>query len=88
MAPPAIRMIAPIDRERQQDSDGAAHQVDPEVAELAGVAAGQAAHERHRDGHADRGGDEVLHRQAGHLHQVALGGLAGVGLPVGVGRRS
>ena len=47
--------------------------------------AGEAAHQRHRHGHADRGGDEVLHRQAGHLHQVALGGLAGVGLPVGVG---
>ena len=84
MTPPAIRMIARDDGERQQDSDGAADQVDPEVAEFAGVAAGQAAHEGHRDGHADGGGDEVLHGQAGHLHQVALGGLTRVRLPVGV----
>ncbi len=41
--------------ERQQDSDDAADEVDPEVAELAGVAARQAADEGHGDGHADRG---------------------------------
>ena len=75
-------------RERQQDSDGAAHQIDPEVAEVTGVATREAANERHRDGHADRGGDEVLHGEAGHLHQVALGRLAGVGLPVGVGHEA
>ena len=84
MAPPAIRMIAAMHRDRQQDSDGAAHQVDPEVAEVAGVAPGEPANEGHRDGHADRGGDEVLHGEAGHLHEMALGGLTRVGLPVGV----
>ena len=71
-------------RERQQDSNGAADQVDPEVAELAGVAAGQPANERHRDGHADGGGDEVLHGKAGHLDEMSLGGLTRVRLPVGV----
>jgi hypothetical protein len=39
--------------------------------------------DRHR--HTDRGRDEVLHRQRRHLGQVTHGGLAGVGLPVGVG---
>ena len=37
------------------------------------------------DGDTDRGRDEVLHRQAGHLRDVAERALAGVGLPVGVG---
>ena len=47
--------------------------------------AGEAADQRDRDRHADRGGDEVLHGQAGHLHQVAHRRLTGVRLPVGVG---
>ena len=46
--------------------------------------AGESAHERDRDRHADRGRDEVLHGQAGHLNQVALGRLTGVRLPVRV----
>ena len=66
----------------------AAHEVDPEVAEFAGVAPCQTANERHRHGHADGGGDEVLHGQAGHLHQVALGRLTRIGLPVGVGHEA
>ena len=70
--------------ERQQDSDDAAHQIHPEVAEVTGVATGQSAHERHRDSHADGRRDEVLHREACHLHQMALCRLSGVGLPVGV----
>ena len=84
IAPPAISTIARDDRDRQQDAHGAADQVHPEVAELAGAPAREAADERDRDGHADRGGDEVLHGQAGHLHQVALGRFTRVGLPVGV----
>ena len=77
-------MAATID-DGQQDPQGAAHQVDPEVAELGGVASGESAHECDGDRHTDRGRDEVLHGQAGHLHQVALGRLTRVGLPVGVG---
>ena len=70
--------------DRQQDAQRAAHQVDPEVAEVTGVLAGKSAHHRDRDGHAHRGRHEVLHGEAGHLHQMAHGGLTGVGLPVGV----
>ncbi len=73
------------ERDGQQDADGATHQVDPEVAEVAGAGAGESAHQRHGDGHADGGGDEVLHGESGHLDEVALGALTGVGLPVGVG---
>ena len=85
MTPPATSTIAATTADRQQDSQGAAHQVDPEVAQLTGAAPRETAHQGDRHRHADGRGDEVLHRQTGHLHQVALGGLAGVGLPVGVG---
>ena len=74
--------------QRQQDSGRAAHQVNPEVAELIGVATRQAANERHGNGHADRSGDEVLHGEAGHLHEMALRRFTGVGLPVGVGHEA
>ena len=37
IAPPAISTIAPMMRDRQQDAQRAADQVDPEVAELAGA---------------------------------------------------
>ena len=60
-------------------------QVHPEVAELVGLRAGEPAHQRDRHRDAHRGGHEVLHRQPGHLHQVAHRGLARVVLPVGVG---
>ena len=63
----------------------AADEVDPEVAEVTGVATRESAHERHRYGHADGRGDEVLHGEAGHLDEMALGGLTGIGLPVRVG---
>lgn len=46
---------------------------------------GEAPYEGHRDGHADGGRDEVLHREATGLHDVAHGLFAGVRLPVGVG---
>jgi hypothetical protein len=59
-------------------------EVDPEVDELSGVAAGQAPDERHGDGHADCGRHEVLHGKACHLHEMALGGLTRIRLPVGV----
>ncbi len=72
-------------RDREQDTDGAAHEVGPEVAELPGARAREAPYEGHRDGHADGRGDEVLHRQAAGLHDVAHGLLAVVRLPVGVG---
>ncbi len=72
------------DGERQKDADGAADQVHPEVAQLARVPACDAANERHRNGHAYRRRDEVLHGKAGHLYQVALGRFTRIGLPVGV----
>ena len=73
------------DGDRQQDAQRAAHQVDPEVAQIAGAPAGEPAHQRDRHRHADGGRDEVLHRQPGHLHEMTVGGLTGVGLPVGIG---
>jgi hypothetical protein len=73
------------DRDGQQDAKYRAHQVHPEVPQLAGAPTGEPAHQRDRDRHADRGRHEVLDRQPRHLHEVTVGGLTGVGLPVGVG---
>ncbi len=73
------------DRDGDQDADGAAHQVGPEVAEVPGAGAGEAPYERDGDGDADGRGDEVLHREAERLDGVAHGLLARVRLPVGVG---
>ena len=73
------------DADGQQDVERAARQVDPEVAQVLRAAAGQAAHQCHRQRDARGGGDELVKGQAGHLRQVAHGLLAGVVLPVGVG---
>jgi len=51
-------------RQRQQDAHGAADQVHPEVTYFNGFDPDEAAHQGNRNGHAHRGGDEVLHGQA------------------------
>ena len=73
------------DADRQQEIEGAAHQVHPEVAQVLRAAAGQPAHQRHRQHDAGGSGDELVKGQAGHLRQIAHGLLAGIVLPVGVG---
>ena len=72
------------DGERQQQADRAARQVDPEVADRGGAAADEAADERDGDREPDRGRDEVLHGEPGHLGEVAHRQLAAVVLPVRV----
>jgi hypothetical protein len=75
----------PEDRNREQDPDHAAGEVDPEVAQPVGPAAHEPADQRdgHRQAHCGR--EEVLHGEPGHLHQVAHHRLGHVGLPVRVG---
>ena len=41
-----------------------------------------------RDRHARRCGKEIVHRQPGHLDEVAQGALSGIVLPVGVGKEA
>ncbi len=73
------------ERERQQHVEGRAEEVDPEVADVpAPGAVGEPPDQRDGDGDADARGDEVLHRQPGHLAEVAHRGLAAVVLPVRV----
>jgi hypothetical protein len=73
------------EREREQHVERGPEQVHPEVPDVvpAGTV-GEGADERHGDRDADAGGDEVLHRQPGHLAEVGHGGLAAVELPVRV----
>ena len=75
-------------REREEDAHGRPREVDPEVADRLRAAANEAANQGHGDGDPDGCRDEVLHRQAGHLGQMAHRRLAAVVLPVRVRRRS
>ena len=71
-------------RERQQQPQGNARQVDPGIAEgrhfLPGEGAGQGEY------HGDPGGgrEEILHRQADHLAEITHCAFAGVSLPVSI----
>ena len=85
IAPPAISTIAAMIEIGSRMRSGSANQIHPEVADFVRPAARESANQGDRDGDSHCGGDEVLHGQPGHLHQVALGCLARVGLPVGVG---
>ena len=72
------------ERERHQDVRERPVEIDPEVADRRRRAAREAADHRSEHGHPERGRDEVLHRQAGHLAQVRHRRLAAVVLPVRV----
>ncbi|KAI1692305.1 hypothetical protein Ddc_23681 [Ditylenchus destructor] len=74
--------------QRQQQPQGAARHVGPEVADMAGQTRGEAADQREQHGDAGGGRDEVLHRQRQHLRQVAHRRFAAVALPVGVGHEA
>ncbi len=72
----------------QQDVEGDPHQVGPEVAERCAPVRGEGPGQGRGDGDPGGGGGEVLHRQPGHLRQVAGRALAGIELPVGVGEEA
>ncbi len=69
----------------QQQVVGEAHEIDPEIAHRFRRMPGDAAHERRRDGDADRRGKEIMAGQRDHLREIRHGRLAAVALPVGVG---
>ena len=73
------------DRQRQQDVVQAPDHVLPEVPQAAARAVDDPADQRDQHRHPDRRGHEVLHRQPGHLAEVAQRRLAAVVLPVCVG---
>ena len=58
--------------------------IDPEVAQPVGLGPHQSADQCDGDGETDSCGEEVLNREAGHLHEMAHGRLARIPLPVGV----
>ncbi len=73
------------ERDREQHVEDRAEEVDPEVADqVTAAAVRERPDERDRDGDADAGRDEVLHRQPGHLAEVRHRRLAAVELPVRV----
>jgi hypothetical protein len=72
-------------RERQQDVEGRARHIDPEVPNRRRLIAGEPADQGDRN--RDRGGriQEIVGGEAHHLRQVAQRRLAAVGLPVRIG---
>ena len=73
------------DRQRQQDVEGAAGKIDPEIADGLGRSPRKAADQRDGEGNTGGGRDEVLGGETHHLGQIAERALAAVVLPVGVG---
>ncbi len=73
------------ERQRQQHVERAPREVDPEAADALRRPPREPAEQRDEHRHARRRRDEVLHRQAQHLGEVAHRRLAAVALPVGVG---
>ncbi len=73
------------ERDRQQEVDGRAGHVDPEVADRRLALPRKAADEGDGDGDARGGRGEVLYGQRRHLSEVAHRRLADVRLPVRVG---
>ena len=72
-------------RQRQEQPNGGARQVDVEVAELLQPIAGEAANDRHRRRHAGRRRHELQERDDEHLREVGQARLAAVVLQVRVG---
>ena len=73
------------DGEREQHVKRRARQVDPEIADGGSLAAREGPCDGDSDGKAGGSGDEVLHRQSGHLAEIGERAFAAVALPVGVG---
>ena len=71
-------------RERQQQPQGNARQIDPGIAEGRHFLPGEGAGQGEDHGDAGGGGEEILHRQADHLAEITHGAFAGVSLPVGI----
>ena len=69
----------------EQNVQGAAHQILPEIAHAVLLNSGQTPDQAPQHRNAAGGGDEVLYRQTHGLGEIAQGDLAGIGLPVGVG---
>ena len=73
------------DADRQQDVERAAGEIDPEIADGLHRGAREAADQRDGEHDAGRRRQEVLVRQAEHLHEIGHRAFAAVVLPVGVG---
>ena len=76
------------ERQRQQDVERAAREIDPEVADRGARAPRETADQRDQHRHAGRRRHEVLHGEAEHLRQVAQRRFAAVALPVRVRREA
>ena len=63
-------------------------EIDPEIANRLAGCSGEPTDKRDRDGNTGCRRNEVLHGQAGHLHEVGHRAFAAVVLPVGIGHEA
>src|SRR6266404_7073171 len=70
---------------RQQNPQQAARSVHPKVAELVRLPSCDSADNRNGEYDANRGGDEIVISEAGHLGEIAHRAFTAVSLPVRVG---
>ena len=75
-------------RDGQEHIKRAAGHIDPEIADGIGVPPREAPDQRKRKRDAGCGGKEVVHREPGHLHEIAHGRFGHVGLPVRIGDKA
>ena len=71
--------------QRDEHIQDGADEVDPEGTQTLLLDLTEAADQCEHDRDTGAGGNEVLHRETHELHKVGQGGLAGIGLPVGIG---
>ena len=75
-------------RNGQKDVECRLDEVVPEVAQIRSAAAREGAREGHCQCDARCCREEVLHREARHLDEIAHGRLTAIGLPVGIGDKA
>ena len=71
--------------QRDEHIQDGAGEVDPEGTQTLLLDLTEAADQCEHDRDTGAGGNEVLHGETHELHKVGQGGLAGIGLPVGIG---
>ncbi len=72
-------------KKRDEHIQDGAGEVDPEGTQALLLDLTEAADQCEHDRDTSAGGNEVLHGETHELHKVGQGGLAGIGLPVGIG---
>ena len=75
-------------RQRQKDIQDRPCGIGPKIAQPDAPRGSHPPDKSKKHGNAHCCGNEILHRQSGHLREIAHGAFSGIGLPVGVGHKA